>query len=253
MSDYPTNEERTKQYEQTFSIETVLSSLVAKSDPTVFDVGANVGQSVELIKSIWKNATVHCFEPQASCLERLRSCAQHYEKQTVLINEFGLSNVAMQEANFFIHERSTGLAGFNKFNFSSKDSIDLRTLKGQPASVLDRYKSQFNDMETVSVLKAEDYIRANNIESIDFLKIDTQGHEPEVLEGFGAELSRVHVIRTEIMFYDLYDRQLSFSDIEALLHPYGFRLFDISHIAKNPMNGRTDWVDAIYVNQNFSE
>lgn len=26
------------------------------------------------------------------------------------------------------------------------------------------------------------------------------------------------------------------------------KLYDISHISKNPMNGRTDWVDVIYVN-----
>ena len=53
------------------------------------------------------------------------------------------------------------------------------------------------------------------------------------------------------MFYDLYERKLTFSDIEKYLLPAGFELFDISHISKNPSNGRTDWVDLIYVNQNI--
>ena len=39
------------------------------------------------------------------------------------------------------------------------------------------------------------------------------------------------------------------SDLERLLIPAGFKLYDINHIAKNPMNGRTDWVDVIYVNE----
>ena len=50
------------------------------------------------------------------------------------------------------------------------------------------------------------------------------------------------------MFYDYYERSLSFFDIERFLIPAGFRLYDINHISKNPMNGRTDWVDVIYVN-----
>ena len=32
--------------------------------------------------------------------------------------------------------------------------------------------------------------------------------------------------------------------------PAGFHLYDINYISKNPMNGRTDWVDVIYVNKN---
>ena len=89
----------------------------------------------------------------------------------------------------------------------------------------------------------------NKIKSINLLKIDTQGYEPEVLAGLGNFLSNVDVVISELMFYDFYERTLSFSDIEQYLIPAGFRLYDISHISKNPMNGRTDWVDVIYVNE----
>jgi len=33
-------------------------------------------------------------------------------------------------------------------------------------------------------------------------------------------------------------------------HLYRFELFDIGHVSKNPMTGRTDWVDVIYRNTN---
>ena len=85
------------------------------------------------------------------------------------------------------------------------------------------------------------------------LKIDTQGHEPEVLEGFGKRLEDVGCVITELMFYDYYERSLSFSDLEKFLIPAGFHLYDINHIVKNPMNGRTDWVDVIYVNNKFRD
>jgi hypothetical protein len=89
---------------------------------------------------------------------------------------------------------------------------------------------------------------SHEIDRINLLKIDTQGHEPEVLSGLGKRLEDVDVVVTELMFYDYYNRSLSFTDIEKYLMPAGFQLYDISHIAKNPMNGRTDWVDVIYVN-----
>lgn len=88
----------------------------------------------------------------------------------------------------------------------------------------------------------------NNVENVHILKIDTQGFEPEVLEGLGKRLPDIDVVITELMFYDYYNRSLSFSDIEKYLLPSGFQLYDISHISKNPMNGRTDWVDVIYLN-----
>ena len=90
----------------------------------------------------------------------------------------------------------------------------------------------------------------NNIENVHILKIDTQGYEPEVLQGMGQKLLNVDVVITELMFYDFYERRLSFSDIEKFLIPAGFHLYDINYISKNPMNGRTDWVDVIYVNKN---
>ena len=44
-----------------------------------------------------------------------------------------------------------------------------------------------------------------------------------------------------------------FFDIEKYLIPAGFKLYDISHISKNPMNGRTDWVDIRYINKSLYE
>ena len=98
------------------------------------------------------------------------------------------------------------------------------------------------------MIRLDNYIEQSNIEKINLLKIDTQGFEPEVLDGLGSRLKDIDVVLTELMFYDYYKRSLTFTDIEKYLLPAGFQLYDISHIAKNPMNGRTDWVDVIYVN-----
>jgi hypothetical protein len=125
----------------------------------------------------------------------------------------------------------------------------LNELKGNKnSSDVNQYVEKLNHQRFVDIIRLDDYIKSLNIEKINLLKIDTQGFEPEVLSGLGEELKNVDVVLTELMFYDYYDRSLSFTDIEKYLIPSGFQLYDISHIAKNPMNGRTDWVDVIYVN-----
>ena len=86
----------------------------------------------------------------------------------------------------------------------------------------------------------------NGIDHVDILKMDIQGAEPKVLKGAKERLGNFDIILTELNFYDLYKKQVSFYDIEQYLKPAGFKLFDISHISKNPINGRTDWVDVIY-------
>jgi hypothetical protein len=105
-----------------------------------------------------------------------------------------------------------------------------------------------NHERQVDVVRLDDYMTGHRTARVNLLKIDTQGFEPEVLDGCGSRLSDVDVVLAELMFYDYYERRLSFSDVEKFLHPAGLRLYDISHISKNPMNGRTDWVDVIYVN-----
>ena len=90
-----------------------------------------------------------------------------------------------------------------------------------------------------------------SLEKINLMKLDVQGHEVEALQGMGKALKNVEVIITELNFYDLYVKNLSFSELESCIAPSGFKFYDISHISKNPLNGRTDWVDVIYVNTNL--
>jgi hypothetical protein len=108
--------------------------------------------------------------------------------------------------------------------------------------------NKLNHERLVDVIRLDDYMVSCEIDRINLLKIDTQGYEVEVLSGLDKRLEDVDVVVTELMFYDYYNHSLSFTDIENYLIPAGFQLYDISHISKNPMNGRTDWVEVIYVN-----
>ncbi|MFA7342850.1 MAG: FkbM family methyltransferase [Terrimicrobiaceae bacterium] len=249
MQAYPSNEERTAEYLAKFSREKTLQFLIPFPKPVVFDVGANVGGTIREFKGFWPEAKIHAFEPQEECWSDLEAAKNAFPEGDIVINPSAAGNAASEGALFFTHDISKGISGFHKINLRSLDSVRLKEIEEESADRLPEYEKALNHERVVPVLRLDDYLAHHDIARINLLKIDTQGYEPEVLEGFGARLRDVDVVLTELMFYDYYERSLSFSDIERFLIPAGLRLYDISHIAKNPMNGRTDWVDVIYVNK----
>ena len=105
-------------------------------------------------------------------------------------------------------------------------------------------KNEINKEIEVESTTLKKFTDDNNISHIDLLKIDVQGAEDSVLRG--ADLSIVDNIIVEISLYDFYEKSSNFSDIEKILLPKGFYLHSILDISHNPMNGRTDWVEAMY-------
>ena len=239
------NEERTSEYLKKFNREKVLKLLVDSNSPTILDVGANNGSSLVEFKKWWPNSKVHCFEPQSECWDELDDLSNEFTN--VHINKFALGNKNDESKEFYSHDLNTGISGFNKINIESKDSIDLSKLSNDCKS-LENHKKTINHKRNVQVKRLDEYIKNDkNINQIDLLKIDTQGYELEILEGLGTELNKVRILITELMFYDYYEKSLSFYELESILRPFNFSLYDINHVAKNPMNGRTDWIDVIYV------
>ena len=246
---YLNNEERSKLALQKFDREGVLSMLIDYETPLIFDVGANHGASIDQFKRIWPQSIIHCFEPQHECWQDLEKFQNQYKDKTIHINKFALGST-QDEKSFYTHDISSGMSGFNKINIKSKDSLNLKNIND--SNGLNEYMSTINHERKVLIETPKNYIQKNGIDRINLLKIDTQGHEPEILKGFDDYLNIVDIVLTELMFYDFYEKSLNFYDIEQYLIPKGFKLFDISHISKNPHNGRTDWVDLIYIKKDLN-
>ncbi len=249
MPNNQANEERTAEYLKKFTREKALQFLIPSPRPTILDVGANLGDTIKEFKRFWPGARIHAFEPQSECQSALSAVKSLFAGDEVIINATAVGHANVSGQAFFTHDLSKGISGFHKINLKSLDSVRLKEIEKEGAGTLPEYEKTLNHERVVPVLRLDDYMSSHEIGRVDLLKIDTQGYEPEVLEGAGEKLRDIDVVLTELMFYDYYERSLSFSDIERFLIPAGFRLYDISHIAKNPMNGRTDWVDVIYVNE----
>jgi hypothetical protein len=74
------------------------------------------------------------------------------------------------------------------------------------------------------IKKGKDYVTDNNIKNIDFLKIDTEGYELNVLKGFEEFLENVKIIQFEYGGTFL-DNNTKLNDVITYLTSMGFRKF----------------------------
>jgi FkbM family methyltransferase len=243
------NESRTEEYLKKFSRQKTLEYLISDKQPIIFDIGANNGSSLYEFRGWWPSSDVHCFEPQKECWPDLEKLAEDPNNLgNTYIHKFAVGSINSERENFYTHDLNTGISGLHKLNIDSKDSVLLNDLRGDDIR-LDAYSKTINHQRLVPVRRLDTFLEEQQgLDKIHLMKLDVQGHEVEVLKGMGDKLSNVAVILTELNFYDLYEKNLSFLELESILAPSGFAFYDISHISKNPLNGRTDWIDVIYVN-----
>jgi FkbM family methyltransferase len=72
-----------------------------------------------------------------------------------------------------------------------------------------------------------------HLEEIDYLKLDTQGSEYEIIEGAGDLIYKVKEIRVEVEFSEWYKGQKLAKDVQTLLEGKGFFLTGKSKQPKN--------------------
>jgi FkbM family methyltransferase len=109
-----------------------------------------------------------------------------------------------------------------------------------------RFKNCSSQIVIKKELKVETYSLNNflpkiSLKHIDFLELDTQGSELEILYGADKYLSSsIIVLRIEVEFSPMYKRQPLFSDIDNYLQKCGFMLFDLSRYYYRRENYPTD-------------
>jgi len=111
------------------------------------------------------------------------------------------------------------------------------------AELYNDYNYSILDIESIRMDK---FITMNNIDSIDFLKIDVEGSSYEVLEGFGNYLSIVKSIHIEGEYKEVWRNQRLFPDISNLLHKNGFVLV-YYELHRDSLQNDSFWVQHKYI------
>jgi FkbM family methyltransferase len=193
----------------------------------IFDVGANVGDTIEAFRAVMPQVEIHAFEPGPDTFRKLQ------ERCSAMPNLF-LNGVAMGAAPAtaeFVEYTDPHMSSFLEPGLDSWSEIKRRI--------------------QVKVNTVDEYCDEHRIDSIDVLKLDAQGFDLEVIKGAKRLLSdrRVHFIYMEIIFSQLYEGQPRADEILRFLADRGFVLVGIYNFAyPNELLG---WADALFMDPQF--
>ena len=165
-----------------------------------FDVGANIGQTTALLLETFPGAAVHAFEPVKTTFDRLQ-------------------------------RRFANAPHFSGHRLAVSDQSGTVQVLSDPESQLNHIVARADlstgDVEAVEAVTVDSFCVERGIAHIDILKIDTEGHELQVLHG-AREMFRqgqVDWVFAEVTF-DPGDRShSSFSAVEAWLAGHGLAVW----------------------------
>jgi FkbM family methyltransferase len=164
----------------------------------VIHVGAHKGQ--EVLEYVKTTDNLILFEPQKNIYQQLL-------KNTNEFNNIACYNFALGSKN---ENRKLYKSDGNEGLSSSLLTPELH-LKVQP-------NIGFKESEEIIVKRFDSL----GLSTLNFLTIDVQGFELEVIKGFGEELEKVDFIFTEINTKNLYSNNALVHDIDNYLKSYNF-------------------------------
>jgi FkbM family methyltransferase len=197
--------------------------LGAAAAPVIFDVGANTGQTVIALKSLYPGATIHSFEPSPSVFQQLSAAVSNYPD--VRLNNFALGSCAGEQK--FLENTSTDMS-----SFLEPDKECWGTIVRTPV---------------VKIASVDDYCTEHGIARIDLLKVDTQGFDLEVLKGASGMMKqgRIALVLVELTFCELYRNAPAVDEIMKFLREYRFNL--VAFYDMHYKHDVADWCDGLFV------
>ena len=212
---------------QNFNSFMACKSHIHSTNPTIFDIGMNHGQTLNKILEVYPSPKVHGFEASKYCFKRLNSTFFNAK-------DFFLNNLA-------IGDKETVMQ-FNEYSWDACNSFLTRAYGN--ASIIETYD--------VTVTTVDDYCFKNNIEKIDLLKSDTEGFELKVLQGAKKMMdeNKIHFVLIEMFFNLNFFEQSSVGELFTYLEANNFSLVRFYEFELTG-DGVASKSDALFINKNF--
>lgn len=203
-----------------------LTLLLPKTGAVCFDVGANTGQTLQMLLKALHSPSIFAFEPTPAVFGQL---IEGTWGENVRLHNLALG-------------KSVGTTTVNLYEHSVLNSIlPLEKNRDSPFTGVRSLGTAEVKISTVDAV-ASDY----KLEKIDLLKIDTQGYDLEVLLGAEQMLQtgRIDHVLIELNYIRLYEGQCSYLQIQDLMESHSFRLVDLYE--KFRLDHAISWCTALF-------
>lgn len=174
--------------------------IMSELQPTViFDVGANRGEWSQLVSEMSPSCAIHAFEIVPSTFAELLRSTRHLNN--IVQIDHGLSN--------------------KEEMISISLGRDSSTATGCKIKGMQYHNEYYSNEIQCSVRKASDYMREKEIDFIDFVKIDVEGMDLKVIQGFEEALQNVRALQFEYGIFNIASHDL-LADFCRYLNEKGF-------------------------------
>lgn len=186
----------------------LLQSFLKGRCELAIDIGGNVGDYTAELRRKHSRLEIHTFEPSPTNIAKLTT--RFAGDNSITLVPFAVSDRS-GSATLFSDEPGSGLG-----------SLTQRKL--------DHFNIAFDEVETVTTIRFEDYwAQQLHGRQLDLVKIDVEGHELAVLKGFGEALGATRVIQFEFGGCNI-DTRTYFQDFWYFFSAQGFDIYRISPI-----------------------
>jgi FkbM family methyltransferase len=190
------------------------------SQPMLFDVGANIGQTTRAMLAAFTSPMIRAFEPSPSTVKLLRRAVGGHPGVTV--EALAIGDV---EGTFPFHVTR---------GYSVNDSLLAPTWNAGDIVV------------DVPVETIDNYCNRQGIQTISLLKIDAQGYDLRVLKGARRMLEdrRIKLYSCEANFEEMYHGQANLRELLGFADYLGYRL--VGFYEQTYVKNKLSYLDALF-------
>ena len=183
----------------------------SKKSPLIVDCGSHIGISILYFKKLYPDAKIYSFEPDKENFYLLKKNVEENNLKNIFLNNFALSN--FKGKSYF----------YGHFHGSGNDTC------GNTLNPLWGEREGF-EKQKINVERLSDFLKKKKIKKIDFLKLDVEGVEKEVIEDIKPLLQNVDKLTLE--YHLLKNSKEGLKRIKKVLKEEGFvvkgEIIDIS-------------------------
>jgi 2-O-methyltransferase len=195
-----------------------IAALIKKPNPTILEIGCNDGTDTLAFLRVMPQAQIYCFEPDPRAIRRFKKRMEsHLDK--VRLFEVAVSNQTGQ-IDFY---QSTGPTGQIDFYQSAGGDLPERdwdlsgSIRRPKYHLIDYPWVKFEKTITVSSCRLDDWYAENGVRQVDFIWMDVQGAEGDVIAGAPKILEETRFLHIEYGNNESYEGQLSYKKLLARL------------------------------------